>query len=612
MYRFLILCLAITHFSFAQNHKEDSLLLDLKSYKERDTIKIQKLLNVSEYYFLNDIEKSKDYIQLGLNIARDLGDYKKISLLKTKLAQTYVTQGLFTEALSEILDAVNILDTIQISPRDKMSTLNILSTVYRGYGDNQKSLDVILDVIKFSENYPLTKEVARYHYNAGNSFAQLGDRESAEKYFLKAQAIAKKVNDKRFEIIMTSVLGDHYKNLGKYELAKTYIKNSIDYYAANNEERNLGSSYRILGDIESLQNNHLDAIPLYEQAIVIFNRTNNLYYAKETNQRLFISYSVINENKKAEEAYARFKTLTDSLDSKDRKRLIAEMNTKFDTEKIKREKEIAQLNSSKNKSLFIAASVIATLILLTSVFYVGRVRANKKAELITLELKETQKRLALEKQYRQSELKALKAQMDPHFIFNALNSIQEYIVMNQKDLASDYLGKFADLMRKYLHNSGKGAISLLEEVSCLNIYLELEQVRFEETLTYTIEVDSDIALEEVFIPTMIIQPYVENAIKHGLLHKKKDRKLIVNITKEERDVICVIQDNGIGRARSAEIKSKRMQTHQSFATKANESRLALLNYGKDRKIGIDVIDLFDNQNKPIGTKVVLRIPYNKA
>ena len=207
------------------------------------------------------------------------------------------------------------------------------------------------------------------------------------------------------------------------------------------------------------------------------------------------------------------------------------------------------------------------------------------------------------------KLENLRSQMNPHFVFNALNSIQDYILSNKKDLAGDYLGKFADLIRTYLDHSTKGILTLEEEIRTLNMYLELEKLRFEDSLEYTIETTKTINPELISIPTMLIQPYVENALKHGLLHKKTDRKLTVSFSKFSEGIIqCIIEDNGVGREKSKALKRKRSQQHKSFALKATNERLGLLNYGKSKKVGVEIIDLISTTNQPIGTKVILKIP----
>ena len=247
-------------------------------------------------------------------------------------------------------------------------------------------------------------------------------------------------------------------------------------------------------------------------------------------------------------------------------------------------------------SLFVVAFGLIIL------FYRNKLAVNEKEKELAL------KKAKFENELATLKLENLKSQMNPHFIFNALNSIQEYIILNQKNLASSYLAKFADLIRAYLDHSSKGYISLREEIDCLNIYLELEKLRFENKFTY--KITSIVSNEEVKIPTMLIQPYVENAIKHGLLHKKTDRVLEIDfkMLKEEQMLQCIVLDNGVGRERASQLRDKK---HQSFATKATQNRLELLNFGKERKIGVTIDDLKNENNDPIGTQVTLLIPILK-
>ncbi|MEP0986140.1 histidine kinase [Ekhidna sp.] len=208
-----------------------------------------------------------------------------------------------------------------------------------------------------------------------------------------------------------------------------------------------------------------------------------------------------------------------------------------------------------------------------------------------------------------SKLTALQSQMNPHFIFNALNSIQEYIMLNERKLAGKYLGKFADLMRIYLQFSQAKFITIDDEITALKLFLELEKLRFEDTLKYQLIVDEKISLEKK-IPAMLIQPYVENALLHGLLHKEFNKilKISFETNDAEGNLICLIEDNGIGRKRSLEINRSRNPNHQSFATSATKQRLSLINKDLKREIGEETVDLYDEDGSAIGTKVKLTIP----
>lgn len=217
----------------------------------------------------------------------------------------------------------------------------------------------------------------------------------------------------------------------------------------------------------------------------------------------------------------------------------------------------------------------------------------------------------IEQELRSSQLSALQSQMNPHFIFNALNSIQEFIFDNEKLLANEYIGKFAELMRITLDMSNEREVTLEDELRLLNLYLELENLRFGRTLEYSIHVDEEIVPEYTRIPSILIQPYVENALKHGLLHRKDSRSLRIEFTRadEGQTLICVVTDNGVGRKRSAELQTlRKVKSHKSFATSATRKRLELLNEGRERMISININDLLSAQGDAIGTQVVLQIP----
>lgn len=241
-----------------------------------------------------------------------------------------------------------------------------------------------------------------------------------------------------------------------------------------------------------------------------------------------------------------------------------------------------------------------------SLFFSFYIKKIKRENLLVKEKQELELLLV------NSKLVALRAQMNPHFIFNALNSIQEYILTNKKELASGYLATFANLMRIYLDHSRKDHITLEEEIDALQKYLKLEKVRFEDSFHYSIHVqDQEIFPEFYKIPSLLIQPYVENALKHGLLHKKEDKKLSIRFrccTEEKDIIICEIEDNGVGRAYT--MKRTHMVKHNSFASDAGKTRLDLLNHRKKQQINMQITDL-KKDNIPLGTKVTLKIPYIK-
>ncbi|MFC0604866.1 sensor histidine kinase [Winogradskyella pulchriflava] len=217
-------------------------------------------------------------------------------------------------------------------------------------------------------------------------------------------------------------------------------------------------------------------------------------------------------------------------------------------------------------------------------------------------------KILIDKKITNLRLENLRSQMNPHFIFNALNSIQDYIISNEKELASSYLVKFSRLIRMYLDYSQQNEITLEEELNALKLYLELEKVRFEDELEYTISVDNQLKTKQIKVPSLFIQPYVENALKHGLLHKLNDRKLHIEAKIIQQNKLEItVEDNGIGRAQSEKLKRPNQQ-HKPFATKANEERVHLYKNKLKRDITITTNDLYDENDVAAGTKVIITMP----
>lgn len=252
--------------------------------------------------------------------------------------------------------------------------------------------------------------------------------------------------------------------------------------------------------------------------------------------------------------------------------------------------------------------IMGLLLLLALLFYsLYRYRLNKQKTENRLHIEKA----LVEKELQNSQLSSLKVQMNPHFMFNALNSIQEFILTNEKRLANQYLGKFSDLMRMTLDMSQEEKVLLSDEIKVLNLYLELEELRFGGDFKRLITIHSDINADEIHIPAMLIQPYVENALKHGLLHRKGEKRLDIffHLKQGENVLVCVIEDNGIGRSKSEELKNFRQKNHKSFATGATKKRLELLNMGRKNAISVKYTDLATPGGEGAGTIVEIEIPF---
>jgi len=223
--------------------------------------------------------------------------------------------------------------------------------------------------------------------------------------------------------------------------------------------------------------------------------------------------------------------------------------------------------------------------------------------------KTEQMKAAFDKKLAEVEMQALRSQMNPHFLFNCLNSINRFIQCNEPDAASAYLSKFSRLVRLVLDNSRTNLVTLRDELEALRLYLELESMRFVNRFSYKIEISHELDKTSIDVPPMLIQPYVENAIWHGLMHKQEDDGLLrLNIYPEGRCLIIEVIDNGIGREAAKELKSKSATLHKSHGMKVTAERIKVVNELYQTKASVSIIDLTDNQGQAMGTKVVLSLP----
>jgi ligand-binding sensor domain-containing protein len=244
--------------------------------------------------------------------------------------------------------------------------------------------------------------------------------------------------------------------------------------------------------------------------------------------------------------------------------------------------------------------IVASLIIVS--LYIFKLRLNKIR-------KREEEKILLKQRIGETELQALRAQMNPHFIFNSINSVQYFMTENDAKSSQKYLAKFAKLIRYVVDNSKPAAIPLATELEALNLYLELEALRFENQFEYAINLDDSIDVDYVQIPSMLIQPYIENSIWHGLMHKKEKGRIDVNLKIENNILKCTVIDNGIGRTKSAEINTKNGNAERkSFGMSITKERLDIINQITHQELSVRISDVLNEKGEVAGTKVELSIP----
>jgi LytS/YehU family sensor histidine kinase len=248
----------------------------------------------------------------------------------------------------------------------------------------------------------------------------------------------------------------------------------------------------------------------------------------------------------------------------------------------------------RERLLMILLTSLIIIMVLSFVFYRYR-------------MKQLRLKASFDKQLAEVSMIALRAQMNPHFLFNSLNSINNFIVKNKPEEAAEYLTKFSRLIRQILTNSKSPTVPLANELEAVRLYIQLENIRFNHRFDYNIAVGEGVDVAYFEIAPLLIQPYVENAIWHGLLHKEGPGQLKLQVYVEESFLYVVIEDNGVGRKKAQEMKSKSATKDKSMGMQITSDRVDMLNKLKSQQARVEIIDLVDQQGNPSGTRVVLKI-----
>lgn len=258
---------------------------------------------------------------------------------------------------------------------------------------------------------------------------------------------------------------------------------------------------------------------------------------------------------------------------------------------------------------FMSLLAIATAAIVYTLYRYRLAQQTLKSRLEAQEALRQQREAQYQQHIAQTEIAALRAQMNPHFIFNCLNSIQYFAARNDADTASEYLSKFSRLIRLVLENSRSEKVTLLNELETLKLYIEMEAMRFQQKVRYQFEIDASVDTENIQIPPLLIQPFVENAIWHGLMHKPEGGMVSINVQQPHDNLLRVmVIDDGVGRAQAAQFKSKSATKQKSFGMKVTAERIDLINQFYRTHSKIQIVDLKDAFDKAQGTKIIIEIP----
>ncbi len=534
-----------------------------KALEAAEASRIDRLIAVSlnnigvDYRRRDMLEKAFDFHFRALRLAEKINDVRNITIATNSIGNIKLSDGKYEDAVREFTRSLRLEQEI----------------------DNDLGVAINLG-------------------NLGYAYEYLGKLDLAIDYYERSLAVNQRLGNSTGMSICYTCLGTAYQKKKNYPLAMEYLQKALEVNDRVDDKVHVAESYLSIGRLLNEEGKHADARNYIRQALDLGHKWN-------FKSVLMDGYKAMADNYKREGDYEQSLDNTNlSLQYKDsileerssvefaQMKAMHEVYQKDNQIKeLQQAQDLNQLRIRRNLALAIALAGFLFMLIVGGFFYIRH--RNLQANRQTLQL----------------ELRSLRSQMNPHFIFNSLSSIHRYIWSNNQEEASDYLTKFSKLMRMILDNSQHTFIPLNKELDSLRLYLDLEALRCNNMFDYHITVGENINEEEVLIPPMIIQPYVENAIWHGLVHRREKGRLEIAVSLRGKVLEVVVTDNGIGRKMAMEIKEKKDRMHNSMGMKVTEGRIALIRKINNTKdANVEILDLQDQGGQATGTQVKIVLP----
>ncbi len=514
--------------------------------------------------------------------------------LKNGLARAFASQGVVFSQESNYYMALEMYQKalklyLEISQKQNISkAYNNIGIVYKSQQKNDEALNYFKKALQIQQEIG-EQSVAVTLTNIGVIYAEKGNKLEALKYYDIAKKAFENIDNKRGFALLNNYYGDYFRNEKDYKNATLYYNEALKIYETLQNKFGASLALYNLGQLNTEQKKYDEAIAL---------TTKSLDYAKQIGilDQIYHSEKLLSElygyKNNAQLSFLHYRNYVDARDSitnqeNNKKILRSEMESEY-----KRKAEVLS-EKTKQQTQFAIFSVIGFFLLAGLIF-------------VTYNRMQVKKRLTLQKEVAEYEQKALHLQMNPHFVFNCLGSISSFIVQNGTDSALKYLAKFSKLMRLTLEYSKGALIPIDKEIESLQNYLELEQLRFHNKFEFSIH-SSDKVEFNMGIPPLLIQPFVENAILHGMVPKEGNGKIEINFDVQNGQFICSITDDGIGFTESKLLKENSVKAHQSMALEITKKRLEIMEATTSKSAQIEIQEL-KNTTDNKGTKVILRLP----
>lgn len=610
--------------------KVDSLISAApKTYQEIDEVLREYRKDSALVRYFNTQSKDLNYPygqayalnQLG-RIYRDFSLYPQaLNLFQEALKVSTAAENIEFRVFS--LNMISVIyrrnDAIKSALDFSQEALELAETVVEPSIGLKRSINVSLNSIgniyKMLEQYDLAIEkfersiilereldnklgLAINHQNLGECQEAQGKLEPALQNFRKSLVYNEIIDSEKGKIICNYSIAHVYVHLGRVPEAVSILQTNLNRANSLGNQKivttiyiNLGWALIRLGDYDAAQFN-------LEKALSLANTYENNAEIAEANKFLSELWIKRDNYEKGMHYYQEYKKYEERITNSLNLRYVNDMILRYETEmranqleRLAEENESVRLRLRKNKTILIIIGVF--LALLIGILYILY----------------RQSQLTAEKKLLTLEQSMLRSQMNPHFLFNSLNSIKLYIINNEKKNAVHYLNKFSKLVRKILEASSQREISLAEELETVTLYMNIENIRFSNEIKFTIDIADAIDPHTIKIPSLILQPFLENALWHGLSSKEGDKNIDLVVRKGKKGFIEIsITDNGVGRDVAEKIKEGKVLKRKSVGIDITKERLANFSRDFENYFHVEIIDRFDDHNHPTGTQIIILIP----
>lgn len=642
--RFLFLMFCFTAFS---QTSIDSLTKALSGSKN-DVDRARLLNEISTGYRGSDPAKMLSYGTQALELSRRINFKQEEGNAWLNIGNAHIIQGNYPQALNSFTNAQSVFESALESGSGKTAelknglarSLGSIGIVFSEQSSYAKALQHHLKAVRIYESLNNQDRLARVYNNIGIVYQAQGELFRALEFFVKSLKIQEKIGDNTAGITLTNIgniyleqndlprslnhynralefftqhhdargLGELYNNFGRYykktgDLTKaaSSFNSALTAFESIGDKFGASDTYAFLGEIKLMQGDIQSSLAYTEKSLQLGRELGVIERIRDSQKMLSELYAKLNQPARALEHFKAYSVAKDSIDSYEnvRNSIRAEMNFEFDKKQALQKKEhekreviyAEQAKRHKQQIIFVSLFILA-LAGISFLIYSRR---------------QLRKNLTLQKELAEYEQKALHLQMNPHFVFNCLGSISAFIVQNGTDSAIKYLSKFSKLMRLTLEYSKESLIPIDKEIEGLQNYLELEQLRFNNVFTFDITKSSEIE-DDMALPPLLLQPFVENAIIHGLIPRKENGHIAVDFALKDGLLVCTITDDGIGIDKSQELKKNLVNVHKSMALDITRKRLEMMEAFTDKTAQVDIQETKDDKGNATGTKVILRLP----